>query len=392
MAKELAFTLINPYTISKSRTGGVIGRITSRTGLDMVAARMFGPSPELVEQYAHLILESPDIPAEERHLLADYVRHNYGPDPVTGRRRRVMMILFEGEDAVAKVRDAVGSLRPHAYSGETVRDTYGDYIVDEGGRVQYLEPAVMMGRSRETVAKALRLWASHSAKEGGIIGQATDVGHADHVQQTLVIIKPDNFQFPSARPGSIIDIFSRSGLRIVGAKVNRMTVAQAEEFYGPVRAVLHRKMQDVMAKRGGDALEREMGFHIPESVRKAVGEHLGPIFGDVQFNQIVEFMTGASPVGLTDGQKREPGLAPQPDPGLLGRKGGGEDPQDSRAHRSQQGGARLGAQGVRQGHHDQRRPRLRFAGNAQPRDAHSEARRGLASSRGSRSTTLDGSN
>jgi nucleoside diphosphate kinase len=307
MAKELAFTLINPYTISKSRTGGVIGRITSRTGLDMVAARMFGPSPELVEQYAHLILESPDIPAEERHLLADYVRHNYGPDPVTGRRRRVMMILFEGEDAVAKVRDAVGSLRPHAYSGETVRDTYGDYIVDEGGRVQYLEPAVMMGRSRETVAKALRLWASHSAKEGGIIGQATDVGHADHVQQTLVIIKPDNFQFPSARPGSIIDIFSRSGLRIVGAKVNRMTVAQAEEFYGPVRAVLHRKMQDVMAKRGGDALEREMGFHIPESVRKAVGEHLGPIFGDVQFNQIVEFMTGASPVGLTDGQKREPG-------------------------------------------------------------------------------------
>ena len=307
MAKELAFTLINPYTISKSRTGGVIGRITSRTGLDMVAARMFGPSPELVEQYAHLILESPDIPAEERHLLADYVRHNYGPDPVTGRRRRVMMILFEGEDAVAKVRDAVGSLRPHAYSGETVRDTYGDYIVDEGGRVQYLEPAVMMGRSRETVAKALRLWATHSAKEGGIIGQATDVGHADHVQQTLVIIKPDNFQFPSARPGSIIDIFSRSGLRIVGAKVNRMTVAQAEEFYGPVRAVLHRKMQDVMAKRGGDALEREMGFHIPESVRKAVGEHLGPIFGDVQFNQIVEFMTGASPVGMTDAQKREPG-------------------------------------------------------------------------------------
>lgn len=307
MPKELAFTLINPYTISKSRTGGVIGRIASRTGLEMVAARMFGPSPELVEQYAHLILESPDIPAEERHLLADYVRHNYGPDPVSGRRRRVMMLLFEGEDAVNKVRDAVGSLRPHAYSGETVRDTYGDYIVDEQGRVQYLEPAVMMGRSHESVAKAMRLWASFSAKDGGIIGQASDVGHAEDVQKTLVIIKPDNFAFPSARPGSIIDIFSRSGLRIVGAKVNRMTVAQAEEFYGPVRAVLHRKMQDVMAKRGGDALEREMGFHIPDSVRAAVGEHLGPIFGDVQFNQIVEFMTGSSPVGLSDAQKREPG-------------------------------------------------------------------------------------
>ena len=307
MAKELAFTLINPYTISKSRTGGVIGRIASRTGLDMVAARMFGPSPELVEQYAHLILESADVPPEERHLLADYVRHNYGPDPVTGRRRRVMMLLVEGDDAVAKVRDAVGSLRPHAYSGETVRDTYGDYIMDDRGRVQYLEPAVMMGRSPETVAKAMGLWASFSARDGGIIGQASDVGPAADVQQTLVIIKPDNFQFPSARPGSIIDIFSRSGLRIVGAKVNRMTVAQAEEFYGPVRAVLHRKMKDVMAQRGGDALEREMGFHIPAEVRTAVGEHLGPLFGDVQFNQIVEFMTGSSPVGLSDVQKNEPG-------------------------------------------------------------------------------------
>lgn len=50
-----------------------------------------------------------------------------------------------------------------------------------------------------------------------------------------------------------------------------------------------------------------MGFHIPDSARAAVGEHLGPIFGDVQFNQIVEFMTGSSPVGLSDAQKREPG-------------------------------------------------------------------------------------
>ena len=307
MAKELAFVLINPYTISKSRTGGVIGRIASRTGLDMVAARMFGPSPELVNQYAQLILESPDVPPEERHLLADYVRHNFSPDPTTGRRRRVMMLLFEGDDAVAKVREAVGSLRPNAYSGETVRDTYGDYIVDDSGRVHYLEPAVMTGRSRESVAKAMNLWASFSAKDGGIVGQASDVGAASDVQQTLVIIKPDNFQFPSARPGSIIDIFSRSGLRIVGAKVNRMTVAQAEEFYGPVRAVLHRKLKDVMGKRGGDALEKEMGFMIPPEARTAVGEHLGPIFGDVQFNQIIEFMTGSSPVGLTDAQKNEPG-------------------------------------------------------------------------------------
>ena len=60
MAKELAFALINPYTIAKSRTGGVIGRFISRTGLELVAARMFGPSRELAERYAQLIREDKD--------------------------------------------------------------------------------------------------------------------------------------------------------------------------------------------------------------------------------------------------------------------------------------------------------------------------------------------
>lgn len=307
MAHELTFCLINPYTIAKSRTGGVIGRIMTRTGLELVATRMYGPGPELVQQYADLIRSAPDIAPDECKLLSDYVLQAYSPETKTGARRRVMMLLFEGEDAIAKVRDAVGSLRPHAYSGETVRDTYGDFIVDEQGKVSYIEPAVMTAGSRDTVARALALWSSFADRDGGLVTQAHDVSREQNVQQTLVIIKPDNFTFPSSRPGNIIDIFSRSGLRIVAAKVNRMSVAQAEEFYGPVRDVLRNKMKSVMAKRGGDALEKEMGFNIPANVREVVGEHLGPIFGDIQFNQIIEFMTGVSPTGLTSEQKAQPG-------------------------------------------------------------------------------------
>lgn len=307
MANELAFTLINPYTISKSRTGGVIGRISTRTGLEMVAARMYGPSAELAEAYAKQIEESIDIPADERALLANYVRHNYAPDPKTGRRRRVLMLLFEGDDAIAKVREAVGSLRPHAYSGETVRDTYGDFIVGEDGKVAHIEPAVMMGRTKARVQAALKLWSSYADKDGGIIEQAFDVAKEGNTQKTLVIIKPDNFHFANARPGSIIDLFSRSGLRIIGAKVNRMTVAQAEEFYGPVRDVLRRKLKDPMAKRSTETLEKDLGFHIPDELKLLLGEHLGPIFGDIQFNQIIEFMTGYSPVGMTPEEKRQPG-------------------------------------------------------------------------------------
>lgn len=188
-----------------------------------------------------------------------------------------------------------------------MRDTYGDFIVDESGRVIYLEPAVMTARSRETVAEALLLWASYAESDGGIVAHAHDVSKGGNVQQTLVMIKPDNFTFPSVRPGSIIDIFSRSGLRIIAAKVNRMSVAQAEEFYAPVQPVLRQKMKALVAQRGGDALEREMGFPIPETVRQMIGEQLGPIYGDIQFNQIIEFMTGVNPVGLTSEQKSQPG-------------------------------------------------------------------------------------
>ena len=54
MAKELAYVLINPYTIRKSRTGGVIARYLSRTDLRLVGARMFGPSQQLAAEYAHV--------------------------------------------------------------------------------------------------------------------------------------------------------------------------------------------------------------------------------------------------------------------------------------------------------------------------------------------------
>ena len=126
MSKELAFVLINPYTVSKSRTGGIIGRYISRTGLDLVAARMFAPSADLAKRYSELIRHDDEVDPVARPLLADYVARQYAPDATTGARRRVMMLLFEGEDAIKRIKDATGPIRP-ANAGETIRDTYGDY-------------------------------------------------------------------------------------------------------------------------------------------------------------------------------------------------------------------------------------------------------------------------
>lgn len=307
MAQELAFALINPYTISKSRTGGVIGRLMSRTGLDLAAARMYGPSQELVTRYADSLLNSNQAEPEFARLLSEYVRKSYAPDPVTGLRRRVILLIFEGENAIQKVREATGHLRAGWVNGETIRDTYGDYIEDASGKVNYFEPAVLVAPSVERAASVLRLWAEYSDTDGGVIGNSADSANTEGSQTTLVLIKPDNFRFPSVRPGHIIDLLSRSGLRIVGVRKFAMTVAQAEDFYGPVRAILQDKFKGIMAQRAGELLEKSFGFAIPEDAKAVIGEHIGPIAGNAQFEEIVKFMTGFRPSDVAETDKARTG-------------------------------------------------------------------------------------
>jgi len=307
MAKELAFALINPYTISKSRTGGVIGRFIARTGLELVAARMFGPSQELTDRYAELLRNDKRVDKDISKILADYVSRSYHPDSSKGRRRRVLMLLFEGEDAIARIKNVAGDIRYTTASADTIRDTYGDYILDESGSVRYFEPAVLISTNKESAAQALQLWAEYSKADGGIIDSAMDLPEEGELQRTLVLIKPDNFQFPSARPGNIIDLFSSSGLRVIGTKVHRMSIAEAENFYGPVRNVLREKLKGKVADIATKALSSEFGMQIPEEVTVQLGDILGPLYGDDQFYRIIQFMTGCWVPECSPKEKAQPG-------------------------------------------------------------------------------------
>ena len=294
MANELAFVLINPHTIAKSRTGGVIGRFMSRTGLDFAGARMFAPSQNLAGEYAKLVANDRNLEPEIRVLLSDYVLKNYAPDHKTGQMRRVMMIFLEGENALEKVRQTAGPVIMG--SGETIRDTFGDYVVDDEGKVKYFEPAVLIGSGPDDARATLKLWNRYSKTDGGLLARAVEGGGRDpNWHQTLVLIKPDNFMFPNARPGNIIDMLSRSGLKIIAAKLHRMSVAQAEEFYGPVRSVLREKMKLRVGERTAKLLEQEFHIEIPAGVRSIIEENIGPLVGDEQFNQIIKFMTGCYP-------------------------------------------------------------------------------------------------
>ena len=58
MSHQLAYVIVTPYSLYKSRTGGILSRLISRTGLDLVAMRMFAPSAELVKEYAKTIVSA----------------------------------------------------------------------------------------------------------------------------------------------------------------------------------------------------------------------------------------------------------------------------------------------------------------------------------------------
>ena len=109
MASEIAFVLINPYTIRKSRTGGVIGRYLARTDLKLSGARLFGPCRALADEYAEFLESSNCHDHEIGRLVAEYVRRNYAPDAQSGRPHRTIMLLFEGDDAIGKIREVTGS-------------------------------------------------------------------------------------------------------------------------------------------------------------------------------------------------------------------------------------------------------------------------------------------
>jgi nucleoside diphosphate kinase len=308
MTQQLAYVIVTPHSLQKSRTGGIISRLIARTGLDLVAARMFAPGAELTQQFAEATAASTD-PGDRRiqGMIHDYILENVGPDLKTGQRRRVMMLLFRGDEAIRKILSVAGHITPGRSSGETIRDTYGDLVIGDDGQVKYFEPAVLVAPNSLDAAVKLKLWARYSDADGGVLENIIPHPPEQQPQRTLVLIKPENFRFPTGRPGNMIDFFSRTGLFIVAIKVHRMSVAQAMEFYAPVLEVLKTKLADSVAARAKPHLEKEFGFTLPPDLESKLGQLLCPTYGEHHFGNIIRFMAGRSPAECPVEQRTQPG-------------------------------------------------------------------------------------
>ncbi|AEF86046.1 nucleoside diphosphate kinase family [Treponema primitia ZAS-2] len=294
MEQTLSYVLVTPYTIAKSRTGGVLARLISRAELELVGSQMIAADETLTKEFAnHLRLQNPNNAVT---LLADYVEQNLGPSG--GRKHRALLLLFRGENPCGKLAAICGHMHPEHQdvddvTGETIRDTYADLISDpeDPNKVTYFEPAVITPRNQEWADKDLALFSRHLKGKENIIRniQYTD---PTKIEQTLVIIKPDNWQYASSKPGTIIDMFSRTGLRIIGIKVHRFSLAEALDFYGPVEQALREKLAPLFGKKAREVLEKDFNIQLSEDVEKGLTESFGVSYAKDQFDQIIEFMSG----------------------------------------------------------------------------------------------------
>ena len=309
MSIGLSYILVTPYTVAKSRTGGILSRLLSRTDLELAGAQMFAPDENFADTYAESLRSR--APQNQLVLLADYVKQYFGPSG--GRPHRTLLLLFKGENPCEKLLNACGHLYTQhvevdAIAGETIRDTYSDLIfsAEDPEEVRYFEPAVLTPRSQDEADNDLKLIAGFLEGRENIV---QNVVHPDpsKIERTLVIIKPDNWTHNSSRPGTIIDMFSRTGLRIIGIKVHRFSLAEALDFYGPVEAVLKEKLAPSFGKRAKVLLEREFNFRLSDELSRTISSGFGAECAKDQFHQIVEFMSGKRPGSYPDEEMSKPG-------------------------------------------------------------------------------------
>ena len=137
---EQTLVLIKPDGLKKSLTGNVLTRL-SETKLDIVAAKIVKVSRELAERhYAHM----KDKPFYEE--LLKYIMGEY-------HKRKVMALIYWGEDAISKVRAICGSTNPEEADPVSIRGAYGR-ITTKG----VYENVIHASTNEEEAEREIKLW------------------------------------------------------------------------------------------------------------------------------------------------------------------------------------------------------------------------------------------
>jgi nucleoside-diphosphate kinase len=137
---QQTLVLIKPDGLKKSLTGNILTRL-SETKLDIVAAKMIRVDRQLAERHYVYLREKPFY--EE---LLKYIQGVY-------HKRKVMALIYYGEDAISKVRELAGATNPEEADSVSIRGAYGR-ITTKG----VYENVIHASNNEEEARREIKLW------------------------------------------------------------------------------------------------------------------------------------------------------------------------------------------------------------------------------------------
>lgn len=138
---EKTLVLIKPDGLQKSLTGNILTRL-SETKLEIVAAKITRVSKELAEEHYQHMKDKPFFP--------DLIRYIRGE---LHERRKVMAMVYWGEEAISKVRTLAGATNPEEAEPVSIRGAYGR-ITTKG----VYENVIHTSREPEEAEREIKLW------------------------------------------------------------------------------------------------------------------------------------------------------------------------------------------------------------------------------------------
>lgn len=110
--EQQTLVLIKPDGLKKSLTGNVLTRL-SETKLEIVGAKMVKVSRQLAEEHYSMLKDKPFFEELLRYIMGEY------------HKKKVMALVYWGEDAITKVRQICGSTNPEEADPVSIRGAYG---------------------------------------------------------------------------------------------------------------------------------------------------------------------------------------------------------------------------------------------------------------------------
>ena len=152
MAVQHCLVLIKPDGIVKSLTGNIISTL-SESKLKIVGAKIVRVSKELAEvHYSELKQRLMEKFGNEKGPIMfedvlKYIQGQYHTD-------RVFALVYEGENAIEKVRTLAGSTNPEEADHTTIRGKYGRINSKTG----VFENVVHVSDSEASAKREIQLW------------------------------------------------------------------------------------------------------------------------------------------------------------------------------------------------------------------------------------------